>query len=62
MIIQDADYEYDPSDIPKLIRPITELNADVVYGSRFRGGDAVRVLYFWHRIGNLILTFLSNML
>jgi glycosyltransferase involved in cell wall biosynthesis len=62
IIIQDADLEYDPSEIPRLIEPIIAGNADVVYGSRFAGGGAHRVLYFWHRIGNGLLTLFSNML
>jgi glycosyltransferase involved in cell wall biosynthesis len=62
VIIQDADLEYDPNDIPRIIEPILAGRADVVYGSRFIGGEAHRVLYFWHRIGNGLLTLLSNML
>lgn len=62
VIIQDADLEYDPADYFKLIRPILDGKADVVYGSRFVTGDYRRVLYFWHMLGNNLLTFLSNML
>lgn len=61
VIIQDADLEYDPNEYPRLIEPILKNQADVVFGSRFLGGDAHRVLYFWHRVGNGFLTLLSNM-
>jgi glycosyltransferase involved in cell wall biosynthesis len=61
VIIQDADREYDPSEYPNLIDPILRDEADVVYGSRFLGGRAHRVLYFWHRLGNGVLTLVSNM-
>ncbi|MEI6208107.1 MAG: glycosyltransferase family 2 protein [Desulfuromonadales bacterium] len=62
VIIQDADLEYDPGQYPKLIQPILEGKADVVYGSRFVTGDYRRVLYFWHMLGNSFLTLLSNMM
>ena len=62
VLVQDADLEYDPADYPALIEPITKGLADVVYGSRFAGGGAHRVLFFWHSMGNRLLTLLSNML
>jgi len=61
VIVQDADFEYDPADYPKLLQPILDDKADVVYGSRFIG-EPHRVLYFWHQVANNILTTLSNML
>jgi len=61
VIIQDADLEYDPSEYPRLVDPILNDRADVVFGSRFAGGDAHRVLYYWHSLGNGVLTTLSNM-
>lgn len=61
VIIQDADLEYDPNEYPKLVAPIADGRADVVYGSRFMGGEPHRGLYFWHRVGNGFLTLLSNL-
>ena len=60
VIVQDADLEYDPADFPVLLQPLLDGRADVVFGSRFSGGDAHRVLYFWHTVGNRFLTLLSN--
>ncbi len=61
VVIQDADLEYDPNEFPALIAPILQDKADVVFGSRFMGGFPHRVLYFWHSIGNSVLTLVSNM-
>ncbi len=61
VIVQDADLEYDPQEYPNLLKPIVEGKADVVFGSRFAGGQPHRVVYFWHMVGNKFLTLLSNM-
>ena len=62
VVVQDADLEYDPKEIPMLLQPILDGKADAVYGSRFRSGQPGRVLYFWHSVGNGVLTLFSNMM
>ncbi len=62
VVVQDADLEYDPRDLPRLLQPIIDGDADVVFGSRFAGGESHRVLYFWHSMANKFLTLASNMM
>jgi glycosyltransferase involved in cell wall biosynthesis len=61
VLVQDADLEYNPQEYPRLIQPILDNQADVVFGSRFQGGQPHRVVYFWHMVGNKMLTLFSNM-
>ncbi len=61
VLVQDADLEYNPDEYPKLLKPLLDGRADVVFGSRFKGGDEARVLYFWHSVANRMLTLASNM-
>lgn len=62
ILVQDADLEYDPKEYPRLLAPFFDSQADVVYGSRFKGGESTRAVYFWHSVGNHLLTLLSNMM
>ena len=62
ILVQDADLEYDPKEYERLLAPFFDSQADVVYGSRFKGGESTRAVYFWHSVGNHLLTLLSNMM